>query len=231
MSPRTPAHVVVVGAGLGGLRTIETLRSGGYQGQITLIGAEQHPPYDRPPLSKQVLLGQWEPGRTALCDLDGLAGLRVSARLGTRAVGLHDTTVLLDDGGSVTGDAVVIATGAAARTAPGQPAGVITLRTLDDALALQKALDAARSLLIVGGGFIGAEVAWAARRQDIAVTVLEALPVPCERVPGPAVGRLAARLFTEAGIDLRCGAQVAKIADSTRSNWRTRPRNRPTSSW
>jgi NADPH-dependent 2,4-dienoyl-CoA reductase/sulfur reductase-like enzyme len=204
---------VVVGAGLGGLRTIEALRSGGYQGKVTLIGAERHAPYDRPPLSKQFLHGQWEPSRVTLCDSDGLARLGVSARLGTRAVGLRDTTVQLDDGGSVTGDAIVLATGAVARTMPGQPAGVVTLRSLDDALALRDALDTARSLLIVGGGFIGAEVAWAARRRDIAVTVLEALPVPCERVLGPEAGALAARLFTEAGIDLRCGTQVARLAD------------------
>jgi NADPH-dependent 2,4-dienoyl-CoA reductase/sulfur reductase-like enzyme len=213
LSGHAPTHVVVVGAGLGGLRTIEALRSGGYQGQITLIGAERHPPYDRPPLSKQLLHGQWEPPRVTLCDRDGLAGLGVSALLGTRAIGLLDTTVRLDDGGSVTGDAVVLATGAVARTVPGQPPGVSTLRTLDDALALRRALDSARSLLIVGGGFIGAEVAWAARRRGIAVTVLEALPVPCERVLGPAAGALAARLFTEAGIGLRCGVQVARIAD------------------
>jgi NADPH-dependent 2,4-dienoyl-CoA reductase/sulfur reductase-like enzyme len=210
---QAPGHIVVIGAGLGGLRTVETLRSDGYQDRITLIGAEEHPPYDRPPLSKQLLYGEWDPSRVTLCDRDRLAALGVSARLGTRAVRLRDATVLLADGGSVTGDAVVLATGAVARTVPGQPAGVLTLRTLDDALALRKALDSARSLLIVGGGFIGAEVAWAARRRDIAVTVLEALPVPCERVFGPAVGALAARLFTEAGIDLRCGTQVARITD------------------
>ncbi|MGH3249649.1 MAG: FAD-dependent oxidoreductase, partial [Trebonia sp.] len=107
-----PAHVVVVGAGLGGLRTIQALRSGGYQGKVTLIGAERHAPYDRPPLSKQILSGDWEAGRATLCDDAGLAGLGVAARLGTRAVGLRGTTVDTDDGGSVTGDAVVLATGA-----------------------------------------------------------------------------------------------------------------------
>jgi len=209
----TPKHVVVVGAGLGGLRTIEALRNKGYTGQITLIGDEEHLPYDRPPLSKHFLHGQWEADRFILADRDRLASLGVTVRLGIRATGLTGTTVHLEDGDSIEGDAVVLATGAAARTVRDQPAGVITLRTLNDAVTLRKALDSARSLLIIGGGFIGAEVAWAARQRDIAVTVLEALPVPCERVLGPEAGRLAARLFTEAGIDLRCGTQVAKITD------------------
>ena len=213
MSGQAPRRVVVVGAGLGGLRTIEALRSGGYQGEITLIGAERHAPYDRPPLSKQILSGEWEPGRATLRDEDGLAGLGVATRLGTRAVRLRGMTVDTDDGGSVTGDAVVLATGAVARKMPGQPAGVVTLRTLDDAVALSSAFDSARSLVIVGAGFIGAEVACAARRRGIAVTVLETLPVPCERVLGREVGELAARLFTEAGADLRCGTRVARLAD------------------
>jgi NADPH-dependent 2,4-dienoyl-CoA reductase/sulfur reductase-like enzyme len=213
VSGDTPAHVVVVGAGLGGLRTIEALRSNGYAGQITLIGAEEHLPYDRPPLSKRFLQGQLEADRFTLADHGRLAGLDVAVRLGSRATGLTGTTVHLDNGDSVAGDAVVVATGADPRTLRDQPAGVLTLRSLDDAVALRKALDSASSLLIIGGGFIGAEVAWAARQRDIAVTVLEALPVPCERVLGPQAGALAARLFTEAGVDLRCGAQVAKITD------------------
>jgi len=213
VSGATPTHVVVVGAGLGGLRTIEALRSNGYAGQITLIGAEEHLPYDRPPLSKHFLHGQWEADRITLADHDRLAALDVTLRLGTRATGLTGTTVQLADGDSVAGDAVVLATGAAARTVRDQPSGVATLRTLDDAVALRKALESAGSLVIIGGGFIGAEVAWAARQRDIAVTVLEALPVPCERVLGPQAGALAARLFTEAGVDLRCGTQVAKITD------------------
>lgn len=208
-----PAHVVVVGAGVGALRTIERLRSGGHTGRITLIGAERHAPYDRPPLSKQVLTGDWEPERATLRDAAGLAELDVTARLGTRAVALRGTTVELDDGGSVTGDAVVLATGVAPRRLPAQPDGALTLRTLDDALALRKALDTARSLTIVGAGFIGAEVACAARRRDIAVTVLEAQPVPCVRALGPEAGALAARLFTEAGVDLRCGTGIARFAD------------------
>ncbi|MEW2355721.1 FAD-dependent oxidoreductase [Spirillospora sp. NPDC029432] len=208
-----PGHVVVVGAGLGGLRTIERLRSDGYAGRITLIGAERHPPYDRPPLSKQILDGRWEPERATLRDSAGLADLDVAMRLGTHAVALRGTTVDLDDGGSVTGDAVVAATGLVPRRVPHQPDGVASLRTLDDALALRKAFDFAGSLIVVGGGFIGAEVACAARRRGIEVTVLEALAAPCERVLGREVGGLAARLFQDAGIDLRLETRILRMPD------------------
>ncbi|MVZ99811.1 ferredoxin reductase [Actinomadura sp. LD22] len=208
-----PGHVVIVGAGVGGLRTAEALRSGGYEGRLTLIGAERHPPYDRPPLSKQILEGRWEPERAILRDRAGLADLDVAVRLGTRAVALRGTTVDLDDGESVTGDAVVVATGLVPRRMPHQPDGVASLRTLDDVLALREAFESAESLIIVGGGFIGAEVACAARRRGIAVTVLEALGAPCERVLGREVGVLAARLFREAGIDLRLGARILRMPD------------------
>jgi NADPH-dependent 2,4-dienoyl-CoA reductase/sulfur reductase-like enzyme len=208
-----PEHVVVVGAGLGGVRTVEQLRSRGYAGRITLIGAELHHPYDRPPLSKQVLDGSWEPARATLRDAAALADLDVTARLGRRAVRLSGVTVDLDDGSAVTGDAVVIATGVSPRRIPGQPAGVAVLRTLEDALALRYAFRSVRSLLVVGAGFIGAEVACAAAKQGVAVTVLEALPVPVERGLGRAVGALAGRLFTEAGIDLRCGTRIGSFLD------------------
>jgi NADPH-dependent 2,4-dienoyl-CoA reductase/sulfur reductase-like enzyme len=209
-----PGHVVIVGAGLGGVRTLEQLRSAGYTGAITLIGAEEHPPYDRPPLSKQVLSGAWEPGRVVLRDKPGLDELDVTHRLGAAAVGLNGTTVELADGTSVTGDAVVIATGVTPRRIPGQPIGVWTLRTLDDATALRDALGDSRSLLVIGGGFIGAEVAHAARVRGLDVTVVEALAVPCERALGREVGVLAGRLFTDAGVDLRCNTHLTRFIDA-----------------
>jgi NADPH-dependent 2,4-dienoyl-CoA reductase/sulfur reductase-like enzyme len=205
---------VVVGAGLGGLRTVEQLRSRGHAGRIDLVGAELHPPYDRPPLSKQVLSGAWEPAKATLRDAAALAELDVATHFGRRAVGLSGTTVKLDDGASVTGDVVVLATGVTARRLTGQPPEVATLRTLDDAVALRSAFDSLRSLLIVGAGFIGAEVACAAHARGISVTVLEAMPVPCERALGRQVGALAARLFNEAGIDLRCDTRIARFVDT-----------------
>ncbi|WP_029433965.1 NAD(P)/FAD-dependent oxidoreductase [Blastococcus sp. URHD0036] len=210
---QTPEHVVVVGAGLGGLRTVEALRARGHAGRITLVGAEVHLPYDRPPLSKQILTGTWEPAKATFKDAEALAALDVDTVFGKRAVGLAGTSVELEDGTSLTGDVVVLATGVTARTLPGQPAGVVTLRTIDDAIALRGAFDSLTSLLVVGAGFIGAEVAWAAHGKGVQVTVLEALPVPVERALGREVGALAGRLFTEAGIDLRCDTRIARFVD------------------
>jgi NADPH-dependent 2,4-dienoyl-CoA reductase/sulfur reductase-like enzyme len=209
-----PEHVLVIGAGLGGLRTAEQLRSAGYQGRISLVGAEVHEPYDRPPLSKQVLTGDWEPERTRLKTLDELEDLGVRVHLGLRAVALRPGEVELSDGASLHGDAVVIATGLVARRLPGQPAHVHTLRTLDDALALRTELEKIGSLLVVGGGFIGAEVASSARSRGIDVTVLEALPAPSSRALGPALGALNGRLLTEGGVDLRTGVRLTGFADA-----------------
>jgi NADPH-dependent 2,4-dienoyl-CoA reductase/sulfur reductase-like enzyme len=212
-----PEHVVIVGAGLGGLRTAQQLRSAGYQGRISLVGAEPHNPYDRPPLSKQLLTGEWEPERAVLAGPDTFEDLGIRAHLGLPAVALlpgdggHELE--LADGASLRGDAVVIATGLVARTLPDQPARVHTLRTLDDALALRAVLEDIESLLVVGGGFIGAEVASAARGRGVAVTVLEALPVPSAHALGPQLGALAGRLLTEGGVELHTGATTTGFAD------------------
>jgi len=210
---RHPEHVLVVGAGLGGLRTAEQLRAAGFPGRIGLVGAEPHLPYDRPPLSKQLLTGEWDPPRAVLRDADGLDDLGIRTHLGLPAVALRPGEVVLDDGASLYADAVVLATGLVARRLPGQPAGVHTLRTLDDALALRTALAGARSLAVVGGGFIGAEVATSARTRGVAVTVLEALPVPLAGALGEQVGALCARLAVEAGVDLRTGVRVERFVD------------------
>lgn len=213
-----PEHAVVVGAGLAGLRTAQQLRAAGFQGRLSMVGAEPHAPYDRPPLSKQVLTGEWEPDRTMLCEIAALDELGVRVHLGLEVVAMrhaepgHELT--LSDGAALHGDAVVIATGLVARTLPGQPAHVHTLRTLDDALALRATLARIGSLLIVGGGFIGAEVASAARARGIAVTVLEALPVPSARALGDELGALAGRLLTEGGVDLRTGVTPAGFLDA-----------------
>ncbi|HXV93183.1 MAG TPA: FAD-dependent oxidoreductase [Pseudonocardia sp.] len=210
-----PEHVLIVGAGLGGLRTAEQLRAAGFTARISLVGAEPHPPYDRPPLSKQVLTGEWEPERVVLRDAEALADLGVRAHLGLPAVALHPGAVEIADGATLHGDAIVLATGVVARRLPGQPDGppVYTLRTVDDALALRGALAGARSLLVVGGGFIGAEVASGARAAGLDVTVLEALPVPLSRALGAEVGSLCARLLTEAGVDLRTGTRLERFLD------------------
>lgn len=212
-----PEHVVIVGAGLGGLRTAQQLRSAGYQGRISLVGAEHHAPYDRPPLSKQLLTGEWDAERTVLAGPDTVEELGVRLHLGLPAVALRPGDggheLELADGSALRGDAVVIATGLTARALPGQPAAVHTLRTLDDALALRAALADAGSLLVVGAGFIGAEVASAARSRGLDVTVLEALPAPSAHALGPQLGALTGRLLTEGGVDLRTSATTTGFAD------------------
>ncbi|MFC4946082.1 NAD(P)/FAD-dependent oxidoreductase [Pseudonocardia sp. GCM10023141] len=209
-----PEHVLVVGAGLAGLRTTEQLRSAGYQGRISLVGAEIHAPYDRPPLSKQVLTGDWEPERIVLRSLEALDELGVRTYLGLRAVALRPGEIELSDGASLHSDAIVLATGVVARTLPGQPAAACTLRTLDDALALRTTLEKIGSLLVIGGGFIGAEVASAAVARGVAVTVLEAMDVPSGRALGPVLGALAARLMTEGGVDLHTGVRLTGFLDA-----------------
>jgi NADPH-dependent 2,4-dienoyl-CoA reductase/sulfur reductase-like enzyme len=206
-------HVVIVGASLGGLRTVQSLRSAGYRGRITLIGEEMHPPYDRPPLSKQVLAGEWQVEQTALADSAELDRLDVELRLGVRATDLDvvSRTVGLHGGERVRYDALVVATGAKPRTIPDTPplAGIHVLRTLEDGLALRVALAGAARVVVVGAGFIGAEVAATARGRGLDVTVLEALPVPLSRGLGPILGPVIAGIHVDHGVDLRLGAGVA----------------------
>jgi NADPH-dependent 2,4-dienoyl-CoA reductase/sulfur reductase-like enzyme len=209
-------RVVVVGASLAGLRAVEALRQAGYEGRLTLVGREQHLPYDRPPLSKQVLAGAWEADRIWLREPEAFADLDLDLRLGTAATGLDvdNRRVDLEGGEGLPYDGLVIATGAAPRTLPGQPtdlAGLHVLRTLEDCLAIREGVDAAARVVVVGAGFIGAEVAATARGRGCQVTVLEALPVPLSRGLGPVMGAACAALHSDNGVDLRCEVGVASI--------------------
>ena len=210
-----PSSVTVVGASLAGLRAAETLRRDGFDGPITLIGDEAHEPYDRPPLSKQVLAGDWEPDRIALTPSDKLADLDLDLRFGTAAAGfdLASRTLRLtggeNEGETLEVDALLIATGARCRTL-GQPReGVHVLRSLDDCLALRADFDAAPDrVVVVGAGFIGAEVAATSRTRGLDVTVVEALSAPLIRVLGPAMGEVCAAVHRDHGVDLRTGVGV-----------------------
>ena len=206
-------HVVVVGASLGGLRTVQSLRSVGFDGRLTLVGDEMHRPYDRPPLSKHVLSGEWQAEQAFLADDAELDRLDVDLRLGVRATDLDlpSHSIGLHGGERLRYDAVVLATGASPRTIPGTPAlsGIHVLRTLEDCLALRAELDTAARVVVVGAGFIGAEVAATARKRGLDVTVLEALPVPLSRGLGPILGPVIAGIHTDHGVDLRTGAGVA----------------------
>ena len=207
-------RIVVVGASLAGFRAAEALRAQGFDGTLTLVGDETHAPYDRPPLSKQVLTGEWEPERTTLPSAApaGDGGEPFDWRLGTKAVGLDlgAREVELIDGDRLAFDGLVIATGCRPRTIGGEGlAGVHVLRILDDALALRADLDAGPDrVVVIGAGFIGSEVAASCRAREIDVTIVEALPVPLDRVLGADMGALVADLHRDHDVDLRLGVGV-----------------------
>ena len=208
--------IAVVGASLAGLRAVEALRHEGFDGRITVIGAESRLPYDRPPLSKQVLAGEWDVDRIQLRDADRYDELDLDLRLGTRAdrLDLAGSAVGIDDGTAIPYDGLVIATGASPRVLPGMPAlpGLFTLRTLDDCLALTAAVaQPGCRVVVVGAGFIGSEVAATCHRRGAAVTVLEMLPVPLARVLGEEMGKVCGQLHLDEGVDLRCGVGVAAV--------------------
>jgi NADPH-dependent 2,4-dienoyl-CoA reductase/sulfur reductase-like enzyme len=208
-------RIVVVGASLAGLRACESLRTAGYTGTITVIGAEQQMFYDRPPLSKMLLKGEWEPDRIQLRHPTEIEGLDLDTRLGVAATALDVARreVTLDNGEAVAGDGVIIATGSEPRRLPKQPDldGVTVLRTLDDSLALRRRLEDAPRVVVIGAGFIGLEVAATAVERGCPVTVLEGLPVPLIRALGAEMGEVVARVHARNGVDVRCGVRVEGI--------------------
>jgi NADPH-dependent 2,4-dienoyl-CoA reductase/sulfur reductase-like enzyme len=201
---------------LAGLRAAETLRREGFDGRIVAIGEEDHLPYDRPPLSKELLRGDAEPDEIALrkqgvddLDLDWRRGARATALdVGAREVALHD-------GERVEFDGLVIATGATPRRLPNQPAlaGVFTLRTVDDAIAVRETFPSNPKVVVIGAGFIGAEVAATCRTRGLDVTVLEALPHPMVRGLGPDLGAVIAAVHRDHGVDLRTNVAVEGFVD------------------
>ncbi|MDQ0596733.1 3-phenylpropionate/trans-cinnamate dioxygenase ferredoxin reductase subunit [Streptomyces canus] len=213
--------ITVVGASLAGLSTVRALRAEGYDGEIVVVGEEHHTPYDRPPLSKDFLKGDLDVDALALGDADEYEALDVQWLLGERAVRLDPVarTVTLAGGRHVRTGGVVVATGASARMLPGTdgPAGVHTLRTLDDAQALRaELLDGRPGLVVIGAGFIGAEVASTARGLGLDVTVVEALDVPLERQLGREMGLVCASLHTDHGVRLLRGTGVAGLVGENR---------------
>lgn len=208
-------RVVVVGASLAGLRAAWTLRSEGFTGSLTVIGDEPDPPYDRPPLSKQALLGQVPARGTALPRRDGVDA---DWRLGVAATGLdlRGKQVLLADGEQVGFDRLLIATGVRARPWPNEAEagldGLFALRTPDDADGLRRRLAAGPGrVLVIGAGFTGSEVASACRDLDVPVTVVERGAAPLVGALGAVVGGVAAQMQRDHGVDLRCGVQVEAL--------------------
>jgi 3-phenylpropionate/trans-cinnamate dioxygenase ferredoxin reductase subunit len=181
------------------------------------VGEEAHQPYDRPPLSKQVLEGRWDVDRLPLRQEEGTG---IDYLLGTRASALDvpNRRLTLDTGEVLPFDGLVIATGAAPRMIPGTPPleGLHTLRTLEDCVALCRAFDAGPRVVVIGAGFIGAEVASSARYRGLEVTVLEALPVALGRVLGPDIGARCGQLHLDHGADLRLGVGVSGFRGTRR---------------
>ncbi|WP_280424704.1 NAD(P)/FAD-dependent oxidoreductase [Nocardia carnea] len=206
-------RLVVVGASLAGLKAVESARKRGYSGAITLIGGEDELPYDRPPLSK-AFLHDAEPAVPYYRTRSELDELAVDFRPGRRATGLDTGTRTLVVGDDQIGyDALIVATGADARTLPGAGAlpGAHTLRTVADARAIRAALDQGARTVVIGAGFIGAEVASAARKRGLPVVILEGAPTPLVRAIGPVMGQAFASLHAANGAELRCGVTVTAV--------------------
>jgi NADPH-dependent 2,4-dienoyl-CoA reductase/sulfur reductase-like enzyme len=208
-----PTNIVIVGGGLAGAKAVEGLRARGYDGDITLFGAEPHLPYERPPLSKGLLLGSEEPDSVFVHDQAWYDEQRVDLRTGTEVTGLDLDRRRVTAGGTETAfDRLLLTTGSAPRRlaiadASGVP--VAYLRTLDDSLALKEQLG--RRLVLIGGGWIGLEVAAAARAAGGEVTVVESLELPLLAALGSRVATTFAALHREHGVDLRLGATVEAI--------------------
>jgi 3-phenylpropionate/trans-cinnamate dioxygenase ferredoxin reductase subunit len=214
-------HVVVVGAGLGGWRFAEALRRNGFEGAISLIGDEAHAPYDRPPLSKQVMVGKWELEKTTLATPALVEKNDVKLRLGVSAIGLDvaGTAVQLDDGTTLEGSHVVIATGTRARHLPFSADDKLHyVRRLDDVARLNDELAtlAPESMVgVIGGGFIGAETATALRTRGFHPVVLEVARRPLLGVLGESVSTWLLGLAKDADVELRVEQKISDVVEST----------------
>ncbi|MGW2233844.1 NAD(P)/FAD-dependent oxidoreductase [Streptomyces sp. NPDC001759] len=213
----SPDSVLVVGASAAGLATVEALRRKGYRGALTVLGAEPHLPYDRPPLSKQVLSGAWEPERTQLRPRQALDALDAEFVLGDPAVALDAATrtVTSAAGRTIAADAVVLATGIRPRTLPGGSGlrGVHVLRTVEDAVALRADLLTAASTVVVGDGVLGAEIASTARALGTAVTLVGPQPALMTGQLGARVAGLLGGLHTDHAVRLVPGAAVETLTE------------------
>jgi NADPH-dependent 2,4-dienoyl-CoA reductase/sulfur reductase-like enzyme len=221
-------HIVIIGGGLAAGTAVDELRSNGHDGEITVLAAEPYPPYERPPLSKDLLLGKVGvdeiAGTAAVHDAGWYAEHQVDLRLGTRATGLDTGQRQVSAGDETLGyDGLLVATGAEARrlrdmdqaAQSGLP--VTYLRSLDEAVTLRRTLlqQPGGQLLIVGAGWIGLEVAAAARLADWSVTVVDPAPTPLHAVLGPRLGSVFADLHRGHGVDLRLDSTVAGVEGSS----------------
>ncbi len=206
------AGLLVVGGGVAGLRVAQSARTEGYDGPITLLGSEPHAPYDRPPLSKQVLTGELAVEATDYHPVDYFADLGIELALGVTAAGvdLHRQRLLLAGRDDLAYDALVVATGSRPRRLPFATPddGIHVLRTRDDAVGLRAELLRSTRLAIVGAGFVGAEVASTAASLGVDVTIVETAATPLVRAVGVEVGRELVELHQTAGVKLVCQKAV-----------------------
>ncbi|KWW99961.1 Ferredoxin--NAD(+) reductase [Carbonactinospora thermoautotrophica] len=216
--------IVIVGAGQCGASAAETLRNEGFDGTLILIGDEDDPPYERPPLSKEYLQGKQDREELLIRSREWYRDAGIELRTGSAATSLDlDAGVVrLSDGDRVSFDRLLLATGGRARTLPGDYQRVRYLRSLADADRLRTELPAAGHVVIVGAGFIGAELAASARSLGIDVTMLEALEVPMARVLGTEIGAVYADIHRDQGVRLHTGEGLASITESADGTVRVR---------
>lgn len=222
--PDTLRSVVAVGAGQTAAVAARTLRRRGFDGRITLVGDEPHAPYQRPPLSKELLDGSQGPADAELLSEQWCRDNDVELRLGAtaRRIDTVARAVELADGSTIPGDRVLIATGARARRLPfpvEDDARVIHLRGLDDALRLRALLRPGGRLVVVGAGFVGSEVASTALAQGVTPVVIEQAAVPLERVLGAEFGAFCADLQRASGVELHTGETVSSIRTTPAVSW------------
>jgi NADPH-dependent 2,4-dienoyl-CoA reductase/sulfur reductase-like enzyme len=206
--------VVIVGSSVGGVRTAKALRSQGFTGRVVVIGGEAHLPYDKPPLSKQFLAGAWDESRVTMLTAEDAEQADIELQLGRAAerLDMAGRAVVLTNGTPVAYDVLVVATGAAARPSPWSVCtGIHLVRTLDDARELARALAATGPVVVVGGGFIGAEVAATAHAAGRGVTIVDPLATPIGRIVGDELGAMLARVHVRHGVQTRFGIGVESI--------------------
>ena len=215
------AHIAVVGGSLAGLRAVETLRTDGFDGEITVVNAEDTAPYDRPPLSKKFLSGEWEADRIQLRKTSDIESLSAHWLNATQATALNVATheLTLNTSSVLNYDACIIATGGIARELPQQPQarGIHQLRTLHDAQALREELQPGKKLVVIGAGFIGLEAAATAVARGCTVTVVEGLPAPLIRGLGEEMGRAATAIHAAQGVNIHCNVRVQGIETNANS--------------
>jgi NADPH-dependent 2,4-dienoyl-CoA reductase/sulfur reductase-like enzyme len=205
--------VVIVGGGLGAARTAEQLRRSEYTGPITIVSNEDHLPYDRPPLSKEVLRAETDDVTLKPAEFYEENDITVLLGRGARSVNTDAKTVTLTDGSELGYDELIIATGLVPKRIPSFPElpGIHVLRSFDESLKLRGAAGSARHAVVVGAGFIGCEVAASLRGMGVDVVLVEPQPAPLASVLGEQIGSLVARLHRAEGVDVRCGIGVGEV--------------------